>query len=235
MTVKYIFNRALNKLGFSLQRLSDHKSDTGDIQRLTALAKDGNEIKLHFGCGPRILKGWVNIDLSYAHYGPYLQYYTDKHYPEHIRGSREDLFIINLLKDGLPLPDNSVDLIFHEDFFEHLTQKEQFVFLAETLRVMKPGAVHRVNTPNVVASMKANSLFEQGKDGVFTSEWDTWHHFNIISPGVLKEMAEMVGYKEIVFNSKDRSIINGKLPTEYRPDEKDRPEADANVFADLIK
>ena len=161
----------------------------------------GLAISLHFGCGVRVFKGWVNIDLDYAHYEDYLQYYTDDDFPESIRGSKDDFYEINLLKMGLPLPDNSVDIIFHEDFFEHLTQKEQVVFLAETLRVMKKGAVHRINTPNLLASMRDNSTFSKGREGVFTNEWDSWHHYNVISPAILADMARMVGYSDIKFNS----------------------------------
>lgn len=144
-------------------------------------------------------------------------------------------FAINILDTGLPLPNESVDLIFHEDFFEHINQRDQFVFLAETLRVMKKGAVHRINTPNVLASMRDNSSFEKGKEGVFVNEWNMWHHLSIMSPKILEEMVILVGYSEVVFNTKNQSIISSRLPKEYRPDPKDRPALDSNVFADLIK
>jgi hypothetical protein len=233
--LKNLPRRALRKIGFEIIKIDKHTGNKGDLLRLSQLGLNQLPIKLHFGCGPRVLKGWVNIDLSYEPFENYLQYYTDKHYPESIRGGKSDFYEINLLKTGLPLPDNSVDLIFHEDFFEHLTQKEQVVFLAETLRVMKKGTVQRINTPNLLASMRDNSTFGKGKDGVFTNEWDTWHHYSIVSPAILKEMAMMVGYTDIKFNSKNNSIAVNLLPSEYRPDENDRPAPDSNVFADLIK
>lgn len=232
---KHLPTRVLRKLGFEITRIEKNSGDKKDILKLSQLGLSKQPLKLHFGCGARVLKGWINIDLSYGHYEEYLKYYTDKHYPESIRGGRSDFYNINLLKTGLPLPDNSVDVIFHEDFFEHLTQKEQVVFLAETLRVMKKGTIHRINTPNLIASMRDNSHFEKGKDGVFTGEWDNWHHYSIISPAILADMAKMVGYSDIKFNSKDNSIAADILPSEYRPNENDRPAADSNVFADLIK
>jgi predicted SAM-dependent methyltransferase len=235
MTFKNLPQRVLRRLGFEVTRLTKPAKNDTELARLAQLHQIGQPIKLHFGCGPRILKGWVNIDISYAHYKDYLQYYTDAHYPESIRGDKSDFYGINLLETGLPLPDNSVDVIFHEDFFEHLTQKEQVIFLAETWRVMKKGSVHRINTPNLRASMRDNSVFNKGKEGVFTGEWDYWHHYSVISPVILEEMAKMVGYSEIVFNQKNGSIAADLLPCEYRPDEKDRPAADSNVFADLIK
>jgi hypothetical protein len=100
---------------------------------------------------------------------------------------------------------------------------------------MKKGAVHRINTPNLAASMRDKSSFSKGIDGVFVGEWDFWHHYNVISPAILADMAKIVGYTDIKFNSKNHSIVAPQLPVEYRPDEKDRPAADSNVFADLIK
>jgi len=206
--LKNLPRRALRKIGFEIIKIDKHTGNKGDLLRLSQLGLNQLPIKLHFGCGPRVLKGWVNIDLSYEPFENYLQYYTDKHYPESIRGGKSDFYEINLLKTGLPLPDNSVDLIFH---------------------------VQRINTPNLLASMRDNSTFGKGKDGVFTNEWDTWHHYSIVSPAILKEMAMMVGYTDIKFNSKNNSIAVNLLPSEYRPDENDRPAPDSNVFADLIK
>ena len=235
MSIKKYVNKALARLGYTITKVSGIATKEKDFNRITNDALNLSEVKLHFGCGPRILKGWLNIDLSYEPYEEYLQYYNDKYYPPNIRGCRNDLYVIDIISSGLPLPDESVDLIFHEDFFEHLTQKQQFIFLAETYRVMKKGAIHRINTPNLVASMRDNSHFEKGRDGVFTGEWDYWHHYNVMSPANLADMAKIVGYNTAVFNTKDNSIASKKLPLEYRPNENDRKSLDSNVFADLVK
>jgi hypothetical protein len=49
---------------------------------------------LHFGCGPRILKEWINIDLSFEPYEKYLKDYTDEHYSKAVRGDKNDFFAI---------------------------------------------------------------------------------------------------------------------------------------------
>jgi predicted SAM-dependent methyltransferase len=233
--IKKIIRRVISKIGFKKKIRPVHPTNKNDWIRLIKYAGEHDKIKLHFGCGPRILKGWVNFDIAFEPFEAYLQYYTDKYYPESLRGNRNDLYIVNILNDGLPLADESVDVIFHEDFFEHLTQKEQIVFLAETLRVMKKGAIHRINTPNLLASMRDNSIFSKGKQGVFVGEWDWWHHYSIMTPAILEEMAKIVGYSRVVFNSRDNSLAANDLPLEYRPNEKDRLALDSNVFADLIK
>ena len=203
-----------------------------EFERLRIAAKEMNTIKLHFGCGPRILKDWINIDLFFEPCEHYLSSYGEKFYPVPVRGDRCELYAIDTIKTGLPLMDNSVDVVFHEDFIEHLDQKEQFVFLTEVYRVMKPGAIHRINTPDLIESMKRNSNFSKGKNGVFIKEWDDYGHKNILTQESLTQMASLIGYKKIVFNGRDRSSAVG-LPLEYRPG-KDRAE-DGNIFADLIK
>lgn len=198
-----------------------------------AIPSENDVLKLHIGCGPRVLKGWINIDLKYEPYHNYMKYYTDKYYPEELRGDKSDFFAIDITKYGIPLPDNSVDVIFHEDFIEHLNQRDQIIFLAETLRVLKNGCVHRVNTPNLLESMHSHSDFSKGLNGVYNDEWNKHGHLNVLTPNILQETSLLVGYKKVIFNGRDRSQSK-LIPFEYRPDTNDRSE-EGNIFADLIK
>ena len=226
-----MINKILRKIGLEVS-IKRREKPSSDIPKLEKEFSKHEKVKLHIGCGPRILKGWINIDLDYEPYENYLKYYTDKYYGPEVRGDRSDFYAINVTKTRLPLPDNSVDVIFHEDFIEHLTQEQQVVFLAETVRVLKRGGVHRVNTPNLISSMK-KSEFSKGLEGVCVDEWHKTSHLNVLSPLVLKEVALLVGYSEVNFNSRDRSGSE-LIPLEYRPNLKDRPEH-GNMFADLIK
>jgi len=203
------------------------------VQRITNTLEQSYIVKVHVGCGPRVLKGWINIDLSYVPYHDYMQYYTDKFYPESIRGDQSDFYAIDVTKNPLPFPDNSVDVIFHEDFLEHLSQRDQVLLLAETLRILKKGGVHRVNTPDLLASMRDHSDFSRGPIGVYAEEWNKHEHLNVLTPNLLEELALMVGYSKVVFTGRDQSTSK-LIPLEYRPDPNDRPE-DGNIFADLIK
>ncbi|MEI7513688.1 MAG: methyltransferase domain-containing protein, partial [bacterium] len=138
----------LRRIIKKVKKLTRNYQTRKEGARLIDFCKKNKIIKLHFGCGPRILKGWINIDLSFVPYVDKLYNYTDKYYPPEIRGTKDDFYAINITEVGLPLPDNSVDVIFHEDFIEHLDQRGQIIFLAETYRTLKPGSVHRVNTPD---------------------------------------------------------------------------------------
>ena len=195
-----------------------------------SLLKKKNKIKIHMGSGPRILKGWINVDLNYD--PDYYKYYSNHEYPEKIRGTRDEFFKINVLEKGVPCPDGKVDAIFHEDFFEHLSQRDQMLFLSEMKRILKKNGVHRINTPNLNISMKDNSDFSSGMDGVYVDEWDRWHHINLVTKKSLKEMALLIGYSSVHFNMRNKSISK-VMPDEIRP-ASDRKE-EGNIFADLIK
>lgn len=83
-------------------------------------------IKLHLGCGPHIKAGWENYDIDP---GP--------------GGKKFDL------RYPLPFDDNAVDFIYTEHFIEHLTMTHGRLFIKECFRVLKPGGVIRVSTPDL--------------------------------------------------------------------------------------
>jgi predicted SAM-dependent methyltransferase len=79
---------------------------------------------LHVGCGPNSKPGWVNIDFDQG------------------ADIRLDL------REPLPFPDNSVDMVYGEHFFEHLGLEEGTRFLGECLRVLRPGGRISLGVPN---------------------------------------------------------------------------------------
>lgn len=83
--------------------------------------------KLHIGCGPNYLPGWINVDFSSI--------------------NRADL-IWDVTK-GIPFESNSVRLIHSEDFLEHISLEHGRFFLQECYRVLVPGGVARFLTPNL--------------------------------------------------------------------------------------
>ena len=52
------------------------------------------------------------------------------------------------LSRGIPFGDNTVDAIFHSNMLEHLERHVAPIFLAEALRVLKPGGIHRIVVPD---------------------------------------------------------------------------------------
>ena len=85
-----------------------------------------NDVKLHFGCGPRILPGWVNID---GWHFPGIDFATD-------------------LRQPLPFDDAACRLIFTEHVFEHIDTDFRLPVLRELLRVLQPGGTLRIVVPD---------------------------------------------------------------------------------------
>jgi len=84
------------------------------------------DLLVNIGCGPSPLAGWVNVDIA--------------------RGPRVD--VVWDLRRGLPFADNSCAAIFSEHVIEHLSKTDGENLLRECHRVLQPGAVLRLSTPD---------------------------------------------------------------------------------------
>lgn len=82
--------------------------------------------KLNIGCGDAYLNGWINIDLD----SPKADLKHDARNP-------------------LPYENDSVDLIYNEHFIEHLSVSDGLKFLKECYRILRPGGVLRIATPDL--------------------------------------------------------------------------------------
>lgn len=147
-------------------------ASTGLWGKMERLIASGQEVKLHVGCGPVRFDGFIHVDLN-----PH----------------RPDVFKLDA-SEPWPVPNSVVDYIFHEDFLEHLNQRQQFRFLAETYRMMRPGAIQYVSLPNIEWVMMERSEFHKGAIGVY-DEWRLWKHELLHSYSSLEEMANLVGFE----------------------------------------
>lgn len=101
--------------------------------QLQALGVDdgARALKLHIGCGPCLLPGWINLDV---HPAP---------------------LATNVLW-GLPFADGSVRLVFLSHLLEHLFYPNDVMpFLGEILRVLEPGGVVRIVVPDIAQCIEA--------------------------------------------------------------------------------
>ena len=100
--------------------------------------KDNRTIRLDLGAGPFRRKGWIGIDF-------------DK--------SSE---IVWDLTQGIPFPDNSVDVIHSEHFFEHLSYPDQTKpLLIDCYRVLKPKGKLSFSVPDIGKIIQAYSKGEK--------------------------------------------------------------------------
>ena len=187
--------------------------------RIEELRAAGEPVRVYFGAGEVPIPGFLNVDI--VNLAPdFAQRHPDGYFNFAYIGNRVDV------------PDDCVDFIFDEDLIEHVSQVEQVQFLAETHRMLKTNCFHRVNTPSFLHAMKINSHFQDGAEGVYTGEL-RWGHVSIFSHASLREMAELVGYREIVFNGKGGSVSPHAV-RDRRPGA-DRDDVFGNIYADLMK
>lgn len=100
---------------------------------------------VNLGCGNRYSENWLNIDFVSA----------DRSVTAHN------------LREGIPLPDDSVDLVYCSHLLEHFSKTEAPSFVAECLRVLRSGGVLRVVVPDLegIAREYLKSL-EEARDGI---------------------------------------------------------------------
>lgn len=87
-------------------------------------------VKLNIGCGTDYKDGWINIDNN-----------SDNNI--------EKLDINWDLRNPLPFEDNSVDYIFNEHFFEHLSPEDGVKVMQDLKRVLKQGGILRIAMPDI--------------------------------------------------------------------------------------
>ena len=133
------------------------------------------EIKLHLGCGPVYLDGWINIDAYHKGYAylaterkDLLEYNkTDfNNYYKYAWGARKGDFVvvdkyIDLLEIPYPFENESVDKILIVNTFEHFSQADAVKLLKEWFRVLKNGGELMIDVPDLIETLK---LLENEKD-----------------------------------------------------------------------
>lgn len=102
----------------------DWKASKRTQRTLAALPR--KELLINIGCGPKPLRGWINLDSA--------------------RGDEID--VVWDLRHGLPFPDESATAIFGEHVIEHVPRPDAETLLKECRRVLQTGGVLRLSTPD---------------------------------------------------------------------------------------
>ena len=86
-------------------------------------------LAINLACGGKLCSetGWINAD----------------HCP-----ANNHVVKVNLLR-SLPYPQNTFDVVYHSQFIEHLPADKGIDFIRECIRVLKPGGILRVVTPDL--------------------------------------------------------------------------------------
>lgn len=96
-------------------------------QHIEAYLQNEPRPRLHLGADPIILPGWINSDISPLH---------------------SDIITIDAT-EPLPFPENSLEAVFCEHLIEHLSFTAGQTMIAEVFRVLRPGGIFQLSTPDL--------------------------------------------------------------------------------------
>lgn len=136
-------------------------------------------MKLHLGCGKRIIPGFVHIDaIDYPHV-------------DHVATIDNLSFV----------PDNSVDVIYNCHVLEHFKRRDVGRVLQEWLRVLKPGGTLRISVPDFA---KLCDVYQQYRQlnlviGALFGRQDYLYniHYNVFDFASLSAELESVGFTNV--------------------------------------
>jgi len=199
-------------LGMDKDKMEQSSADEIDYEFVPA-----GDLKLKLNLGSYITMfhhGWVNIDMvnleSFAWNNGY----------KHIQHD---------LRQGIPFPDNSVDLMFSSHFLEHLTYAEAQALLKDCHRALKKGGTFRLCVPNtkllidkyLESSLKDYDEIVDDKSGASTELSRLWallmnNHASAFDWPTLQQLAIVAGFKQVeakARNSGHRIIMKETYPT----------------------
>ncbi|MCG9910000.1 MAG: methyltransferase domain-containing protein [Flavobacteriales bacterium] len=88
---------------------------------------------VNLGCGNRYHNDWINFDFISA---------------------GADVIPCDLTR-GIPLEDNSTDVVYHSHVLEHFTKEGGEFFISECFRILKPGGIIRIAVPDLEGITKS--------------------------------------------------------------------------------
>jgi predicted SAM-dependent methyltransferase len=138
--IKELFRPLKSRISVSVKLLYHRLNN----RFILGLKLDSKSTKLHLGCGDNLLPGWSNVDFN----------------------SWAGVIEHNLTRP-LPLKAESVEFIFTEHFIEHITRDEALALVKDCYKVLKPGGVLRISTPNLKTIVA--QYLEEPKE-----EWKDW-------------------------------------------------------------
>jgi predicted SAM-dependent methyltransferase len=172
--------------------------------------------RLHIGCGPETLPGWINIDNQ-----PY-------------RG-------VDLLWDiseGIPF--RNARLMFAEHFIEHLSYEAAAFFASECRRALSDDGVLRLSTPNldwvwsIAYRPHAWETKEQAQRDCFIANraFRAWGHQFLYNAQTLEALLHNAGFAEVTFHQYGESGAPELRNRERHPRDADDPSLPHVIIAE---
>ena len=125
-------------------------------------------MRINIGCGQTPTPGWRNFDNSFSlklAKVPFLpelllriKFLEERQY-DFIRFARLNRIEYGDATRGLPLADNSVEVLYTSHMLEHLDQTEVSMFLKEAKRLLMSGGILRLAVPDIKKQVDQYLLF----------------------------------------------------------------------------
>jgi len=164
------------------------------------------QVKLHLGCGGVRWKDFINVDLF-----PFDSTVTD---------SSRNGCVADVFADirRLELPDASVDEIFTSHTFEHFPKWEGLAMLRDWHRMLKPGALLIIETPDFwrcVLWLFHPSRFkrDKGRTQFYGNQWDGIDfetHRYVWSATELREEVVKLGFNKVRVTHRTETHFPGR-------------------------
>ncbi|MCJ7785678.1 MAG: hypothetical protein MUP41_17230, partial [Desulfobacterales bacterium] len=203
--INKMVGKVFNYMGYEIQKKGrDFFYPKTDLINSVDKNLPFDQKKIHYGCGPILLKGWLNVDLC----------------------PRKNIDYISIscnLIGRHPFPDNWFEFGFAEDFIEHLSQEDSIIFLSEAYRTFKLGGVLRLSFPGLEGVLKRHYR-EHGYKGAIICKkeaFTTWRHLHFYSKEELSTVCKYLGFSVINFVEYSKSIYDPLKNLDTRKDQID--------------
>ena len=136
--------------------------------------------RVHYGCGPHIIEGWLNVDMA----GPHIK--------------EENLcktFCVDLAHRH-PFPDGWFQWGYSQYFLQRLFQPEAILFLYECHRTFRVGGVLRISLPSMIGAMLHwfSNTDSRTVEHALWSGYEQWRSKCYWSEVGLQQVAEHIGF-----------------------------------------
>src|SRR5690606_8015018 len=166
-------------------------------------------VRLHLGCGDKRLEGWINID-------------------------GQALPGVDVVADlRRPLDFDNVEAVFAEHFIEHLRIEDTLRLFAELHRVLRPGGVVRLSTPNLDWVWSYCYHLEERPGGgrtqaalVLNRAFHAWGHQFLWNEPILRAALTASGFVDLRacrYGQSDVPFLRGLERHETYPDSEEMP------------
>lgn len=166
--------------------------------------------KLHVGCGPQILPGWINVD--------------NQRYPG----------VDRVLDVTRGLPFTNLRYIFAEHFIEHLAYDDGLAFMGECRRALAGDGVLRLSTPNLDWVWVTHYHFREWSAPheavrdcfALNKAFRGWGHQFLYNFTTLSETLRAAGFADVVsvgYGESGHADLRGLERHEKYPDAPDLP------------